>query len=114
MELLTRHATARMQQRGIRAQALEALLDFGRERHIHFRGREIVYFDKKARARLARSRAVAPAKAGPSASRAPTRSLAPTAPSSPSATAFAASRVDGVRARIFLVLAFRALTPNFL
>ena len=64
MELLTRHATARMQQRGIRAQALEALLDFGRERHIHFRGREIVYFDKKARARLARSRAVAPAKAG--------------------------------------------------
>ena len=60
MELLTRHATARMQQRGIRAQALEALLDFGRERHIHFRGREIVYFDKKARARLARSRAVAP------------------------------------------------------
>ena len=71
MELLTRHATARMQQRGIRAQALEALLDFGCERHIHFRGREIVYFDKKARARLARSkavaprsRAVAPAKAG--------------------------------------------------
>jgi len=64
MELLTRHATARMQQRGIRAQALEALLDFGRERHIHFRGREIVYFDKKARARLARSSAVAPAKAG--------------------------------------------------
>ena len=64
MELLTRHAAARMQQRGIRAEALEALLDFGRERHIHFRGREIVYFDKKARARLARSRAVAPAKAG--------------------------------------------------
>ena len=61
---LTSHAAARMQQRGIRAQALEALLDFGRERHIHFRGREIVYFDKKARARLARSRAVAPAKAG--------------------------------------------------
>ena len=64
MELLTHHAAARMQQRGIRAQALEALLDFGCERHIHFRGREIVYFDKKARARLARSRGVAPAKAG--------------------------------------------------
>ena len=59
MELLTRHATARMQQRGIRAQALEALLDFGRERHIHFRGREIVYFDKKARARLAKENAIA-------------------------------------------------------
>ena len=56
---LTSHAAARMQQRGIRAQALEALLDFGRERHIHFRGREIVYFDKKARARLAKENAAA-------------------------------------------------------
>ena len=46
------HARARMQQRGIRAQAVEALLDFGRTRHVHSGGRELVYFDKKARARL--------------------------------------------------------------
>jgi hypothetical protein len=44
-----------MQQRGIRPEALEALLDFGRARHLHERGREIVYFDRKARARLARA-----------------------------------------------------------
>lgn len=42
-----------MQQRGIRAEALEALLDFGRTAHVD-RGREIVFFDKAARARLAR------------------------------------------------------------
>jgi len=46
------HARARMQQRGISAEAIEALLDFGRSRHVHSDGREIVYFDKKARARL--------------------------------------------------------------
>ena len=46
------HARARMQQRGIRAQAVEALLDFGRTRHVHSGGRELVYFDKKARDRL--------------------------------------------------------------
>jgi len=50
---LTSHARARMQQRGIRAEALEALLDFGRTAHVD-RGREIVFFDKAARARLAR------------------------------------------------------------
>ncbi len=44
-----------MQQRGIRPQTIEALLDFGRMRHLHNGGREIVYFDKKARARLARA-----------------------------------------------------------
>ena len=43
-----------MQQRGIRADALDALLDFGEERHVHSDGREIVFLDKKARARLAR------------------------------------------------------------
>jgi hypothetical protein len=43
-----------MQQRGIRPEALEALLDFGRARHLHQRGRELVYFDKAARARLAK------------------------------------------------------------
>lgn len=50
---LTPHARARMQQRGIRAEALEALLDFGRTAHVD-RGREIVFFDKAARARLVR------------------------------------------------------------
>lgn len=50
---LTLHARARMQQRGIKAEALEALLDFGRTFHVD-RGREIVFFDKAARARMAR------------------------------------------------------------
>lgn len=48
---LTTHAAARMQQRGIRADALEALLEFGRIRHIDD-GCDIVFFDKKARRRL--------------------------------------------------------------
>jgi hypothetical protein len=52
-ELLTSHARARMQQRGIRPDALEALLDWGKVAHID-RGRDIVYFDKKARTRLAK------------------------------------------------------------
>jgi hypothetical protein len=51
---LTDHARARMQQRGIRGAALEALLDFGRVAHVDG-GRDIVYFDKKAEARLARA-----------------------------------------------------------
>jgi len=54
--LLTTHAQVRMQQRGISAAALEALLDFGRVAHVD-RGRDIVFFDKKARARLARAKA---------------------------------------------------------
>ena len=58
MELVTNHARARMQQRGIRPEVLEALLDFGREAHVE-RGRDIVYFDKKARARLVKTNAVA-------------------------------------------------------
>ena len=44
-----------MQQRGIRAKAIELLLDYGRERHVHDRGREIVFFDKAARQRLAKA-----------------------------------------------------------
>ncbi len=44
-----------MRQRGIRPEALAALLDFGCVRHLHEEGREIVYFDKKAKARLARA-----------------------------------------------------------
>jgi hypothetical protein len=55
MEMLTPHARARMQQRGIRREALDALLDFGRARYLRNGGREIVYFDKKAKARLARA-----------------------------------------------------------
>jgi len=41
-----------MQQRGISAEALDALLDFGREQHVD-RGLDIVFFDKKAKKRLA-------------------------------------------------------------
>lgn len=52
---LTPHAQARMQQRGIRPQAIDLLLDYGRERHVHDRGREIVFFDKAARKRLAKA-----------------------------------------------------------
>ena len=44
-----------MQQRGIREEAIEVLLDYGRERHVHDRGREIVFFDKAARQRLAKA-----------------------------------------------------------
>ena len=42
---VTAHARARMQQRGIRSDALEALLDFGSARHLHSKGRELVFFD---------------------------------------------------------------------
>ncbi len=55
MDFLTPHARARMQQRGIRPDMVEALLDFGHVRHLHDGGREIVYFNKKAKARLARA-----------------------------------------------------------
>ena len=47
-DLFTHHARARMQQRGIRRDALEALLDLGRSKHLHSEGRELVYFGKKA------------------------------------------------------------------
>jgi len=47
----TAHARTRMQQRGIDAAALEALLDYGRVEHVD-RGCEIVYFDKAARVHL--------------------------------------------------------------
>ncbi|HZE61042.1 MAG TPA: DUF4258 domain-containing protein [Burkholderiales bacterium] len=62
MELLTRHARARMQQRGIRFEDLEALLDFGREVPAGG-GRDLVFFDKCTRARLARSKALPAAEA---------------------------------------------------
>ncbi len=51
---VSHHARVRMQQRGIRMETLEALLDFGYKQHERSRGNEIVYFNKKARARLAR------------------------------------------------------------
>jgi hypothetical protein len=54
LEHCTPHARARMQQRAIRPEELEMLLDFGSERHTHERGREIFFWDKKARARLAK------------------------------------------------------------
>jgi hypothetical protein len=54
MDLLTHHARARMQQRGISAATVEALLDFGREVHVD-RGCDLVFFDKRTRARLARA-----------------------------------------------------------
>ena len=62
MDLLTHHARARMQQRGIRPEALEALLDFGREARAA-RGRDVVFFDRKARQCLARASGVAAAQA---------------------------------------------------
>ena len=51
MENLTQHAVARMQQRGIKAQAVEMLFHFGAKEHDH-RGATILYFDKPARGRL--------------------------------------------------------------
>lgn len=50
---LSPHAQTRMQQRGISAAALDALLEFGRMDHLS-RDKDIVFFDKKARARLAK------------------------------------------------------------
>lgn len=49
----TEHARARMQQRGISAAAIDMLLSYGRTSHDHHGG-EIVFFDKAARARLAK------------------------------------------------------------
>ena len=51
---LTEHARARMQQRGISRDALELLLDFGRETHDH-RGCTIVRFDKRSRRHVLRA-----------------------------------------------------------
>ena len=51
MTRMTQHAQARMQQRGIRMQTLEFLLDHGSVAYDH-RGAAVVYFDKKAKSRL--------------------------------------------------------------
>ena len=60
--MLTRHARSRMQQRGIRPEMLEALLDYGREVHVAA-DRDLVFFDKRARARLAKAKVVKAAQA---------------------------------------------------
>jgi hypothetical protein len=62
MDFLTPHARTRMQQRGIRSEMLEALLDYGREVHVPG-GRGLVFFDKRARARLAKAGCVPEAQA---------------------------------------------------
>jgi hypothetical protein len=54
---LTRHARTRMQQRGINAAALDALLAYGRVAPAGD-GCEVVYFDKRTRQRLERATAV--------------------------------------------------------
>jgi hypothetical protein len=51
-----------MQQRGIRPEVLEALLDYGHEVHLAS-GRDLVFFDKRARARLAKAKVVKAAEA---------------------------------------------------
>ena len=51
---VSRHARARMQQRGIAASAIDCLLDFGRERHDHH-GAVVVVLDRAALRRIARS-----------------------------------------------------------
>ena len=48
---LSFHARARMQQRGIREDALDLLLSYGREAHDHH-GAVILYMDKAAQKRL--------------------------------------------------------------
>ena len=53
LSIFTHHARARMQQRGIPAAAIEALLDYGNTAPAGD-GRELVFFDKAARARLFR------------------------------------------------------------
>jgi len=53
---LTRHARARMQQRGIRPEVVRALLEYGRVAPAGA-GRDIVYLDKRTRLRLARANA---------------------------------------------------------
>ena len=51
MLMMTHHAQARLQQRGIPYDVVENLLDFGHEAHDH-RGSWIVYFDHRARQQM--------------------------------------------------------------
>lgn len=52
--IVTRHARARMQQRGIARSHVDFLLEFGREYHDH-RGAVVVVLDRSATRRIARS-----------------------------------------------------------
>ena len=52
---LTGHAGARMKQRCISAEALDILLEYGREAFDHRGHAVILYFDKRARRKLARA-----------------------------------------------------------
>jgi hypothetical protein len=52
--MVTRHARARMQQRGIARSHVDFLLEFGREYHDH-RGAVVVVLDRSATRRIARS-----------------------------------------------------------
>jgi hypothetical protein len=58
--IVSRHAQARMQQRGIAPAAIDCLLDYGREHHDHH-GAVVVMLDRAATRRIAR---FAPARAG--------------------------------------------------
>ena len=62
MAILTHHARVRMQQRGIPAAAVDALLHYGAVRPAGG-GRDIVFFDKRSRTRLAREGVLAGAAA---------------------------------------------------
>ena len=61
--LLTRHARTRMQQRGIPAAAVDLLISYGRSAPAGD-GCELLFFDKAARARLARDNPAAARTAG--------------------------------------------------
>jgi Domain of unknown function (DUF4258) len=52
--IVSRHARARMQQRGIVHSAIDYLLEFGREHHDHH-GAVVVILDRAATERIARS-----------------------------------------------------------
>lgn len=51
MKTLSQHAACRMQQRGIKPETMEILLEYGSKEHDHH-GSTILYFDKPARQRL--------------------------------------------------------------
>jgi len=51
---VTRHAVARMQQRAVRPEIVDCLLDFGRCDYHHY-GALLYYFDRRGRERLRRA-----------------------------------------------------------
>ena len=52
---LTSHARRRMRQRAIRPEVLDCLFEFGREAFDHRGHAVVLYFDKRARRRMARA-----------------------------------------------------------